>query len=53
MDIKIVNYLRECAQECIRISRSCGDLETSYALEQLAQNLMAKAAELEDFFRQC
>ena len=53
MDIKIVNFLRDSAQECIRISRSCADLETAYALEALAVSLMEKAEELEGTFREC
>lgn len=46
----IVKYLREVAQSCTRLARSCPHSATSHGLEEVAVDLMAKAQELE---RQC
>jgi hypothetical protein len=40
-------YLRECAQECVRLARECPDRKTSLELQALSQELMAKATEVE------
>jgi hypothetical protein len=50
MITEIVEYLRERALTCVRLARTCRDLDlaTSHALEELAANLMAKAKELEE-----
>jgi hypothetical protein len=53
MDLKVVNFLRNSAQECIRIARHCPDVETNYALEDLAVSLMQMAEEIEKAYRQC
>jgi hypothetical protein len=40
-------YLREKAQRCVALARRCPDSGTSHALEALAIEWMARAAELE------
>jgi len=44
---EITKYLRELAQKCVALARECPDLSTSYELEEVATDLMAKASELE------
>ena len=39
-------YLRDRAQECVRLARECSDRKTSLELQALSQDLMAKAAEV-------
>ena len=53
MDTKIIKFLRDSAQECIRIARHCADYETTYAIEDVAFSLMAMAEEIEQTFKQC
>lgn len=48
MIAQLVKYLRESAQACVRLARSCPHRPTSLDLEELATDLMAKAKELED-----
>jgi hypothetical protein len=43
----IVTYLREIAQTCTRLARTCPHLATAHGLEEIAVDLMAKAKELE------
>lgn len=45
---EIVQYLRDTAQTCIRLARVSPDLATARGLEEIAQDLMAKAKELEE-----
>jgi hypothetical protein len=47
MIIDTVKYLREIAQTCTRLARTCPHRATSHALEEIAIDLMAKAHELE------
>jgi CheY-like chemotaxis protein len=47
MTTKVVEYLREIAQTCIRFARACPHPPTSHGLEEIAMDLMAKAKELE------
>ena len=49
MIAQLVKYLRESAQTCVRLSRTCPHLSTAQGLEELATDLMVKAKELEDF----
>jgi len=44
---EITKYLRELAQKCVAMARACPDLSTSYELEEIASDLMAKARDLE------
>jgi hypothetical protein len=43
----MIDYLRETAQTCTRLARTCPHRATSHALEEIAHDLMAKAQELE------
>jgi hypothetical protein len=43
----IALYLREKAQRCMALARSCPHLATSHALEALGVEWMEKAAEIE------
>ena len=45
-----IKYLREIAQACTRLARTCPHLSTSHGLEEIAVDLMAKAHELERHF---
>jgi hypothetical protein len=45
---QLVKYLRETAQSCVRLARSCPHLPTSHCLGEIAMDLTAKAKELED-----
>jgi hypothetical protein len=47
MDAEVIHYLREIAQTCTRLARTCPHLATSHGLEEVAVDLMAKANELE------
>jgi hypothetical protein len=40
-------YLREQAQRCVRLARTCPHLPTAHELEALASELMQKAYELD------
>ena len=42
-----ITYLREIAQTCTRLARTCPHQATSHGLEEIAVDLMAKAQELE------
>ena len=44
---QLIIYLRESAQTCVRLARTCPHLSTSQGLEELATDLMTKARELE------
>jgi hypothetical protein len=46
----IADELRSLAERCTRSACECTDCEMSHALEELAVDLMAKAAELERRF---
>lgn len=48
MITQLVKYLRESAQACVRLARTCPHLSTSHGLEELATDLMVKAKELEE-----
>jgi hypothetical protein len=48
MIAQLVKYLRESAQTCVRLARTCPHLSTSQGLEELATDIMAKAKELEE-----
>jgi hypothetical protein len=48
MIAQLVKYLRESAQSCVRLARTCPHRATSLGFEELATDLMAKAKELED-----
>jgi hypothetical protein len=48
MIAQLVKYLRETAQACVRLARTCSHRETSLGLEEVATDLMAKAKELEE-----
>jgi hypothetical protein len=43
----IVEYLRNQASRCMTLARVCFDLETARQLRLLAEDLKAKAAEIE------
>ena len=43
----IVEYLRNQASRCMRLARVCFDLETARQLRLLAEDLKAKADEIE------
>jgi hypothetical protein len=47
----IVKYLRGLAQTCIRLARACPDSATAHGLEEIATDLMVKAQELEQAYR--
>jgi hypothetical protein len=47
MTLELIKYLRDLAQTCTRLARTCPDLATSHGLEEIAVDLMAKAKELE------
>jgi len=47
MALGMVTYLREAAQNCIRLARSCPHPKTAHGLEELAADFMSKALELE------
>jgi hypothetical protein len=49
MVLEIAKYLRDLAQTCTRLARTCPHSATSRGLEEIAIDLMAKAKELEDF----
>ena len=48
MPIEVL-YLRDQAQRCVRLARTCSDRKTSHALEAMAAEFMEKAAELDKF----
>jgi hypothetical protein len=48
---ELIKYLRDLAQTCTRLARACPHPPTSYGLEEIALDLMAKAKELEDIER--
>ena len=48
MIAQLVKYLRDSAQACVRLARTCPHLSTSQGLEELATDLMGKAKELEE-----
>jgi len=50
--VEIVKYLRELAQTCIRLARVCPDPATAHGLEEIATDLMVKAQELEQAYRE-
>jgi hypothetical protein len=50
--IDIVKYLRGLAQKCIRLARICPDSVTAHGLEEVATDLMVKAQELEQAYRE-
>jgi len=41
-------YLREQAQRCVRLARSCPHQPTAHGLEVIGTELMEKAAELDE-----
>lgn len=41
-------YLRRQAEQCLRIARTCFDLAAATQLRVMAENLQAKAAELDE-----
>lgn len=41
-------YLRAQAVQCVRLARECPHLPTSHQLEAIGQELMLKAAELDE-----
>jgi len=45
-----IKYLRDIAQTCARLARTCPHRPTSHGLEEIAVDLMAKAQELEREF---
>ncbi len=45
-------YLRNQAENCLRIARTCFDLASAERLRLMAAELSAKAAEMEDADRQ-
>jgi hypothetical protein len=47
---EVIKYLREVAQNCIRIARASPHEATSHDLEELAADLMGKAKELENIY---
>jgi hypothetical protein len=47
MIMETIKYMRELAQTCTRLARTCPHRATSHALEEVAVDLMAKAHELE------
>ncbi len=47
-----VTYLRETAQTCTRLARTCPHLATAHGLEEIAVDLMAKAKDLERDYSQ-
>ena len=49
---EIVKYLRDMAQTCTRLARVCSDHATARGLEEIAQDMMAKAKELENLGRE-
>jgi hypothetical protein len=48
--METITYLREMAQTCTRLARTCPHMATSHGLEEVAHDLMAKAKELEREF---
>jgi hypothetical protein len=42
------SYMRELAQRCARVARKCPHVPTSHELEAIGQELMEKAAELDE-----
>lgn len=42
------SYLREQANNCVRLARVCQDMPTSHQLEAIGAELMARAAELDE-----
>lgn len=48
MPIEVL-YLRDQAQRCVRLARTCSDRKTSHALEAMAEEFMEKASELDKF----
>jgi hypothetical protein len=48
MIAQLVKYLRESAQSCVHLARTCPHRPTTLGLEELTTDLMAKAKELED-----
>jgi CheY-like chemotaxis protein len=48
MAAQVIKYLREIAQSCTRLARTCPHLPTSHGLEEVAIDLMTKAKELEE-----
>jgi hypothetical protein len=47
MMIDTIKYLRETAQTCARLARTCPHVATSHGLEEVAVDMMNKAKELE------
>jgi len=45
--VDLVTYLRQMAEACTRLARTCPDQATAHSLEAIAVDLMAKAGELE------
>jgi hypothetical protein len=50
MMLETINYLRDMAQTCVRLARTCPHAATAHGLEEVAVDLMAKAKELEREF---
>jgi hypothetical protein len=48
----IVEYLKNQAAHCMSLARACFDLETARQLRLMAEDLKAKASELEATTRQ-
>jgi len=44
----LVTYLRQTAETCTRLARTCPHRATAHSLEAIAVDLMAKAGELEN-----
>jgi hypothetical protein len=40
-------YLRKQAERCVRLARNCKEVHTAHELEAIGQELMQKAAELD------
>lgn len=41
-------YLREQANTCVLLARTCSDVPVSHQLEEIAVELMARAAQLDE-----
>jgi hypothetical protein len=41
-------YLREQANNCVLLARNCSDVPVSHQLEEIAVELMARAAQLDE-----
>lgn len=52
MDTSVVTYLRDVAHRCVQLARDCPHIQTQQDLDELAAELMEKALELENLWRQ-